>query len=467
MSTLVGDGDTIAAIATGPGAGGVGIIRLSGPKAFLVAQTITNGSASTKAHPVIRPRHAHYVPIYDQQGESLDQGLLIQFPGPHSFTGEDVAELHCHGGPVLLRTILRECINLGARQAGPGEFSQRAFLNNKIDLVQAEAIADLINSSTEAAARSASRSLSGAFSDQVHSLLEQLIRLRVFIEAAIDFPEEEIDFIADSDVLERLEMIEDSIARLLLGARRGRTLRDGLKLVIVGAPNAGKSSLLNQLAEQDAAIVTDIAGTTRDVLREHIQIEGLPLHIVDTAGLRDSSDAIEQEGIRRARSEMLSADHILLVVDNSINNANRSSAAELIAAYKDDLPDAVPVTVIRNKCDLSNNQPALMLQPSMTEIYLSALKGDGIELLRQHLLATAGLTASEASDFSARERHVLALEDCAKHLRQGLMQLKEYGAAELIAEDLRYAQDSLGSITGTFTSDELLGEIFSNFCIGK
>lgn len=458
MSLLVGDNDTIAAIATGPGAGGVGIIRLSGPQAFTVAHTMTGITANA--------RQAHYAQIHDQQQEVLDQGLLIQFPGPNSFTGEDVAELHCHGGPVLLRTILRECINCGARQAAPGEFSQRAFLNNKIDLVQAEAIADLISSSTEAAARSASRSLSGAFSTQVDALLEQLIRLRVFIEAAIDFPEEEIDFIAESDVLERLEAIESSIAKLLQNARRGRTLRDGLKLVIAGAPNAGKSSLLNQLAEQDTAIVTDIPGTTRDLLREYIQIDGLPLHIVDTAGLRNSADAIEQEGIRRARTEMLSADHILLVVDNSANAAVQD-AASLITSYKDDLPPAVPITLIRNKCDLNQTPASLTTGDAVTEICLSARNGDGIDLLRQHLLATAGMADSESSDFSARERHVLALEDCAEHLRQGLFQLKQHGAAELIAEDLRYAQDSLGSITGSFSSDELLGEIFSSFCIGK
>ncbi|WOJ98690.1 tRNA uridine-5-carboxymethylaminomethyl(34) synthesis GTPase MnmE [Congregibacter brevis] len=454
---MVGDSDTIAAIATGPGAGGVGIIRLSGPRAFSVAHRLTGVQA--------KDRQAHFVSILDQQNEVLDQGLLIQFPGPQSFTGEDVAELHCHGGPVILRTVLRECLSCGARQAAPGEFSQRAFLNNKIDLVQAEAIADLISSSTEAAARSASRSLSGAFSTQVDALLEQLIRLRVFIEAAIDFPEEEIDFIADSDVLERLETLQDSIDRLLAGARRGRTLRDGLKLVIAGAPNAGKSSLLNQLAEQDTAIVTDIPGTTRDLLREHIQIGGLPLHIVDTAGLRHSGDAIEQEGIRRARAEMQTADHILLVIDNN-NDQRDLSSTEIVAVYEGDLPKTVPLTLIRNKCDLSKT-PASLNSGAFTEVHLSALNGEGIDLLRQHLLAAAGLSHQETSDFSARERHVLALEDCAQHLAQGLTQLKEHGAAELIAEDLRYAQDSLGSITGSFSSDDLLGEIFGSFCIGK
>lgn len=460
MNSLVNETETIAAIATGPGAGGVGIIRLSGPQAFAVAQAVTGTSAT--------PRQAHYVSMRNQQGETLDQGLLVQFPGPHSFTGEDVAEFHCHGGPVLLRIILRECLHLGAKQAAPGEFSQRAFLNNKIDLVQAEAIADLISSSTEAAARSASRSLSGAFSKQVNDLLDQLIRLRVFIEAAIDFPEEEIDFIAESDVLERLENLASAIGTLLSSAQRGRTLRDGLKLVIAGAPNAGKSSLLNQLAEQDSAIVTDVPGTTRDVLREHIQIDGLPLHIVDTAGLRTSTDAIEQEGIRRARAEILSADHILLVVDHSTVSKD-ATPASVIARHADDLAQADAVTIIYNKCDLTETAPTLQKTAKVTEVFLSAKNGEGIALLREHLLHTAGLgmATAEASDFSARERHVMALRECEAHLQQGLTQLKVHGAAELIAEDLRYAQDSLSSITGSFSSDDLLGEIFGSFCIGK
>ncbi len=458
MQALSDNGDTIAAIATGAGAGGVGIIRLSGSHAFDIARAMTRKDPA--------PREARFARIRDSQGEELDQGLVILFPGPHSFTGEDVAELHCHGGPVLLRTILRECIALGARQAEPGEFSQRAFLNDKIDLVQAEAIADLINSSTEAAVRSATRSLSGMFSQRVDALLEQLIRLRVFIEAAIDFPEEEIDFIADSDVLQRLDHIGRMLDELLISARRGKTLRDGLKLVIAGAPNAGKSSLLNQLAEQDSAIVTDVPGTTRDVLREYIQIDGLPLHIVDTAGLRESPDIVEQEGIRRARNEMQSADRILLVIDAS-RYPTDEKVETLLAEHRSDLPDNVPVTVLRNKCDLSGHQPSLHGSDHLTELYLSAKSGAGIDLLRRHLIDSAGLGDSEASDFSARERHISALEECAEFLRQGRGQLVEHGAAELIAEDLRYAQESLGKITGRFSSDALLGEIFSSFCIGK
>jgi tRNA modification GTPase len=458
QSIIDDSGDTIAAIATGAAAGGVGIIRLSGTNAFEIA------GAMTAANPA--PREARFARIRDRQGEELDQGLLLFFPGPHSFTGEDVAELHCHGGPVLLRTILRECIALGARQADPGEFSQRAFLNDKIDLVQAEAIADLISSSTEAAVRSANRSLSGLFSRRIEELLEKLIRLRVYIEAAIDFPEEEIDFIAESDVLEQLQHIRSILDDLLLAARRGKTLRDGLKLVIAGAPNAGKSSLLNQLAEQDTAIVTDVPGTTRDVLREYIQIAGLPLHIVDTAGLRESPDLVEQEGIRRARNEMQSADRILLVIDDS-RYEEKATLDTLLEGYQSELPGGIPVTVLRNKCDLTGDEPAVTTSNGVTEIRLSAKSGAGIELLREHLLSSAGLGDSEASDFSARERHIAALEECAEYLQQGYEQLTEHGAAELIAEDLRYAQESLGKITGRFSSDALLGEIFSSFCIGK
>lgn len=458
MDRLRDDRDTIAAIATGAGAGGIGVIRLSGDRAFLIAENITGARPS--------PREACFVRMRDSEGTELDQGILIQFPKPHSFTGEQVAELQCHGGPVVLRTLLRECINLGARQAEPGEFSQRAFLNGKIDLVQAEAIADLINSSTEAAARSASRSLTGSFSRQVNDLFEQLVRLRVFVEAAIDFPEEEIDFIADSDVLQQLQKLEHTTTQLLASARRGRTLRDGMKIVIAGAPNAGKSSLLNQLAEQDSAIVTAIPGTTRDVLREYIQLGGLPLHIVDTAGLRESPDTVEQEGIRRARLEMQNADRILLVSDNT-GNSGRLDADAIIAQHRDDLPPATPITLIHNKCDVSRRPPELRGDKALTEIWLSAKTGEGLALLREHLLECAGLGDSESSDFSARERHVLALEDCLAQLQRGLVQLQEHGAAELIAEDLRFAQDRLGSITGQFSSDALLGEIFSSFCIGK
>ncbi|MEM1403942.1 MAG: tRNA uridine-5-carboxymethylaminomethyl(34) synthesis GTPase MnmE [Pseudomonadota bacterium] len=470
MDDLVLDRDTIAAIATGAGAAGIGVIRLSGVKAFEIVKTLTGKKPA--------PRKAALVTISDENGQALDEGLCLCFPGPHSFTGEDVAELQCHGGPVLLQLVLRACTNAGARRAEPGEFSQRAFLNGKIDLLQAEAISDLINSGSEAAARSAKRTLSGAFSQEVDALLQELIALRVFVEAAIDFPEEEIDFIADSDVLERLATIEQRLADVLAVARRGRSLVDGLRIVIAGSPNAGKSSLLNQLAEEQRAIVTNIPGTTRDLLREQIAIEGLPLHIIDTAGLREASDEVEQEGIRRAREAMGEADRILLVVDSAVDSAMHNagdSAAEsaettvsaVIARFSSELPAETPITVVFNKADISGLPIALSEIDGTTVIYLSALTGDGLELLRQHLLDSAGLSPDSGNDYSARERHITALESCSDHVSRGRAQLEHHGAAELVAEDLRNAQDELGSITGQFTSDALLGEIFSSFCIGK
>ena len=468
MDDLVLDRDTIAAIATGAGAAGIGVIRLSGAKAFEIVNTLTGKTPA--------PRKAALVTISDENGDALDEGLCLCFPGPHSFTGEDVAELQCHGGPVLLQLVLRACTNAGARRAEPGEFSQRAFLNGKIDLLQAEAISDLINSGSEAAARSAKRTLSGAFSQEVDALLQELIALRVFVEAAIDFPEEEIDFIADSDVLERLATIEQRLSEVLAVARRGRTLVDGLRIVIAGSPNAGKSSLLNQLAEEQRAIVTNIPGTTRDLLREQIAIEGLPLHIIDTAGLREASDEVEQEGIRRAREAMGEADRILLVVDSAVDNAvdsavdsagDTAAVAEVIARFSEELPADTPITVVFNKADISGLPIALSEIDGTTVIYLSALTGDGLELLRQHLLESAGLSSDSGNDYSARARHITALESCSDHVSRGRAQLEHHGAAELVAEDLRNAQDDLGSITGQFTSDALLGEIFSSFCIGK
>ena len=354
---LPGETDTIAAIATAPGRGGIGIIRLSGTRSLAIARTLSDTA--------LKARHAHFATLHNGDGELIDEGVVIYYPQPHSFTGEDVIELQCHGSPVQLQVVLRACLQQGARQAEPGEFSQRAFVNGKLDLTQAEAIADLINSGSEAAARGALRSLSGEFSRRVSELLHELIQLRVFVEAAIDFPEEEVDFIADSDVLERLERLTHLLRETLAIASRGRTLRDGIKLVLAGAPNAGKSSLLNQLSGDDTAIVTDTPGTTRDVLREHIHIDGIPLHVVDTAGLRDSHDDIEREGIRRARQEMASADRILLVVDDS-DPHNQADTASIIQRFKGDFPPDIPVTVLRNKCDLSDRQP----QQGLTLIHI-------------------------------------------------------------------------------------------------
>jgi tRNA modification GTPase len=461
MAALPRTGDTIAAVATAPGRGGVGIVRLSGSRSTAIAAALGADR--------LTPRRAHYRRLREGE-QALDDGIAIFYPSPASFTGEDVVELQCHGSPVQLQAIIEACCRLGARPAEPGEFSQRAFLEGKIDLVQAEAIADLIASGSNAAARSALRSLTGEFSRQVGSLREELIRLRVFIEAAIDFPEEEIDFIADSDVEDRLAALSDRLNATLEAARRGRALRDGIKLVLAGAPNAGKSSLLNRLTEQDSAIVTDIPGTTRDVLRETVTLDGLPLHIVDTAGLRDSADAVEREGIRRARAEMQSADRLLLVIDHaSATVAHREIAdsTEILRRFGGELPENLPVTVLYNKCDLSGHAAAISERDGVTEIFLSALTGDGISLLRQHLLHCAGLQEGLGEEFSARQRHIAALEETAGFLDRAKEQLQVHQAAELVADDLRRCQDSLGSITGEFTSDDLLGEIFSSFCIGK
>jgi len=453
------DGDTIAAIATAPGRGGVGIIRISGVMAQEIGETITRQDLS--------PRHAHFSSFHNAAGNLLDSGITLFFPGPHSFTGEDVVELQAHGGPVILDLLLKEACRLGARQARPGEFSQRAYLNNKIDLAQAEAIADLINSTTEKAALNASRSLQGEFSRKIDELVARVTRLRVYVEAAIDFPEEEIDFIADGEVKEQLQGIIDQLQAVLKEARQGSLMQEGMKLVIAGKPNAGKSSLLNALSGQDTAIVTAIEGTTRDVLREHIQIDGMPLHIVDTAGLHDSTDEIEQEGIRRAWREIASADHILLVVDDS-TTAGRDMHANTIWPEKDQhLTRDIPVSIVQNKCDLSGCEPVIDSSQDCTIIHLSAKTGAGMKLLTQHLKSCMGYEDSGEGSFSARRRHLQSLEGAGDYLQAGQRQLLQAGAGELLAEDLRLCQSSLGEITGAISSDELLGEIFSSFCIGK
>lgn len=455
----VTDDHTIAAVATAPGRGGVGIVRLSGRHAKAIGETLTGIT--------FKPRHAHFCQFSDGLGEVIDTGIALYFPGPNSFTGEDVVELQGHGGPVILDLIVATCTSLGARQARPGEFSERAYLNDKLDLAQAEAIADLINSTTEQAARNANRSLQGAFSAEIDALVNQVTRLRVYVEAAIDFPEEEIDFIADGQVREQLLGIVEQLQRVRLQARQGALLQEGMKLVIAGRPNAGKSSLLNALSGQDTAIVTAIEGTTRDVLREHIQIDGMPLHIVDTAGLRDSADQVEQEGIRRAWSEMESADHILLVVDGS-DPAHGSDQPHVIwPEIKQHLTRNIPVSVVHNKCDLSGREPGLWQSSGTTVIELSAKTGSGMALLRDHLKQCMGFNDSSEGSFSARRRHLLALDRADEALAAGRFQLENAGAGELLAEDLRQCQAFLGEITGTISSDELLGEIFSSFCIGK
>ncbi|MCB1853403.1 MAG: tRNA uridine-5-carboxymethylaminomethyl(34) synthesis GTPase MnmE, partial [Halieaceae bacterium] len=450
------DGDTIAAVATAPGRGGVGIIRLSGATARAIGEAMTGLT--------LAPRHAHYACFRNLAGTSLDSGIALFFPAPNSFTGEDVVELQGHGGPVILDLLLQDACRRGARQALPGEFSQRAYLNDKLDLAQAEAIADLINSSTEQAALNATRSLQGAFSRKIDELVAMVTRLRVYVEAAIDFPEEEIDFIEEGQVADQLAGIIGQLQSVLEQARQGSILREGMKLVIAGQPNAGKSSLLNALAGTDIAIVTSMAGTTRDVLREHIQLDGMPLHIVDTAGLRDAEDEVEREGIRRAREEIASADRILLVVDS--NGPDDADTDSLLSSPAAGAPRTTAVTVVYNKCDLSGLHPGIEEDAQYTRVTLSARTGAGLGLLKQHLKDSMGFSGAAEGNFSARRRHLQALESALRFLRAGEAQLAGTGAGELLAEDLRACQHALGEITGAVSSDELLGKIFSSFCIG-
>jgi len=444
--------DTIAAIATPPGRGGIGIVRLSGPATRRIAESMLG-----KLPP---PRHATFANFLNVADRPIDQGLALFFPAPHSFTGEDVLELHGHGGTVILDMVLSRALELGARLARPGEFSERAFLNGKMDLAQAEAVADLIEAGSETAARSALRSLAGEFSRRVHALVEGLTRLRLYVEAAIDFPEEEIDFLADERVLRELDILENDIGQLFDSTRQGCLLHDGMTVVLAGPPNAGKSSLLNALAQSETAIVSPIPGTTRDVLRERIHIDGMPLHIVDTAGLRDARDAIESEGIRRAREQMERADRVLLVLDDA-------ASGRLPAEVEKFLPPNLPRSVIRNKIDLSNRAAGITNISGSVEIALSAKTGAGLDVLRQHLKESMGFQPVGEGTFIARRRHLDAIRRAQEHLLRGRAQLKESRAGELLAEELRLAQQALSEITGEFTPDDLLGRIFSSFCIGK
>lgn len=480
MSLLVTD--TIAAIATATGRGGVGIIRLSGPDAKRIGERISQKT--------LRPRYAHYGAFVDAQTQVLDEGITLFFPGPHSFTGEDVCELQGHGGPIILDGLLKTAIQLGARLARPGEFSERAFLNDKMDLTQAEAIADLIDATSEQAAKNALQSLQGVFSKKVHQLVQELITLRIYVEAAIDFPEEEIDFLSDGKVADDLDAIRASLQQVFQQAKQGALVRDGMRVVIAGRPNAGKSSLLNALSGRDSAIVTDIEGTTRDVLREHIHLDGMPLHIIDTAGLRDNPDAVEQIGIERALEEIKNADRVLLMLDSTQPHAHTPQQwwPEFLREQGIEWPRE-KLTVIRNKVDESGE--AVGLQPSNSNqtnnavivknndnaqaintitatvcIGLSAKTHDGIDALSEHLKEVMGYNASEGS-FTARRRHLDALERAETYLQAGYEQLHGMAAGELLAEDLRQAQQCLSEITGEFTSDDLLGKIFSSFCIGK
>lgn len=457
--------DTIAAQATPSGRGGVGIIRISGPHTVAIAQALCQRASA------FTPRFAHFCRFHNTQQQVLDEGLLLYFPAPNSFTGEDVVEIQGHGGPVVMASLLNRVVELGARVARPGEFSERAFLNDKIDLAQAEAIADLIDSASEQAARSALRSLQGAFSDRINVLLEQLIALRIYVEAAIDFPEEEIDFLGDGKVLQDLDAIRAQLQQVLQEASRGVLLKEGMKVVLAGKPNAGKSSLLNALSGRDSAIVTAIAGTTRDVLREHIHLDGMPLHITDTAGLRESPDEVEQEGIRRAWAEIRAADRVLMLVDarDLFSGATEieMEPEKIWLEFVHELPDRARLTLVINKIDLVNQTPRALAAGMTPVIFLSAKNGSGVDLLREHLKTVMGYGGEGDSSFTARQRHIDALKKAQQAIEQGRAQLVQSGAGELLAEDLRLAQEYLGEITGRFTPDDLLGRIFSSFCIGK
>jgi len=443
--------DTIAAIATPPGQGGVGIVRVSGPLVKSIAQAVLGHCP--------QPRMAEYLSFNDDEGNIIDKGIALYFKQPNSFTGEDVLELHGHGGQVVLDIILQQAIKHGARVARAGEFTERAFINEKIDLTQAEAIADLIAAESEDAARAAIRSLQGEFSASIHTLVEQLIQLRMYVEAALDFPEEEIDFLADKSIDEKLNAIIQQVNTVLESAKQGCLLKEGMTVVIAGKPNAGKSSLLNQLAESETAIVTDIPGTTRDVLRQHIQIDGLPLHIIDTAGLRDSEDIIEQEGVRRAWKEIEQCDRLLYVKDSKAKD-------DIPVNISKQIPANIGLSVVFNKTDLSGEQNRIIETNKRTEIYMSAKSGEGVDLLRQHLKQCMGYERHTEGQFIARRRHITAIKNASKYLASADACLQK-NTGELLAEELKLAQQELAGITGEFSTDDLLGRIFADFCIGK
>ncbi|MBK9447196.1 MAG: tRNA uridine-5-carboxymethylaminomethyl(34) synthesis GTPase MnmE [Betaproteobacteria bacterium] len=441
--------DRIAAIATAPGRGGIGVVRVSGPDLLSLADALIGKRP--------QPRYATLAEFRDNEGRSIDSGLALYFPAPHSFTGDDVLELQGHGGPVVLQLLLSRCLELGARLAEPGEFTRRAFENGKLDLAQAEAVADLIDAATTSAARSAVRSLQGEFSKEIHLLVDELTELRALTEATLDFPDEEIDFLKSADAFGRLARLRDRLLSVFDRAQQGRLLQGGLQVVLVGQPNVGKSSLLNQLAGDELAIVTPVAGTTRDALRGTIQIEGIPLHIIDTAGLRETDDEVEKIGIARSWREIERADILLLLTDaqHGIGEAERSILAHL--------PESIKRITIENKIDLANRQPERRETAEGVTIALSAKAGEGIALLRQELLQLAGWHQTE-DVFIARERHLVALRAASSHLLAAEAQLPRL---ELFAEEMRLAQQALCRITGEFTADDLLGEIFGRFCIGK
>lgn len=457
MSQL--DTDTIAAIATPSGNGGVGIVRVSGSQAKDIAHALLGF--------VPKPRYASFTPFFDEKKQVLDKGIALYFAAPNSFTGEDVLELQAHGGSVILDMLLQQVLQKGARPARAGEFSERAFINDKLDLTQAEAIADLIHANSEQAARSAVRSLSGDFSQALESMTEALIELRVYVEAAIDFPEEEIDFLADGKVADKLNQIKQKLDNVLSLATTGSLLREGIHLVIVGKPNAGKSSLLNALAGQNRAIVTDIAGTTRDALKEQIQLDGMPVHIIDTAGLRTTDDQVEKIGIERTWQEVQQADAILLLQDGSQQSSQQALDDFFAQAKACNINPDIPLTLVCNKADLSHSPIVQDCFADVPRIFISAKQRLGLDLLSTHLKQLVGYQNNNEGQFIARRRHLDALKQAQAYLHNGQIQLHTYAAGELLAEELRNAQNALETINGRYLPDALLGEIFSSFCIGK
>jgi tRNA modification GTPase len=446
--------DTIVAAATPPGRGGVGVVRVSGPKVPEIAATL--------AGELPQARHATLTRFLDKTGEPIDVGLTLFFPGPHSYTGEHVVELQGHGGPVVVERLVERVVELGARRARPGEFTERAFHHDKIDLTQAEAVADLIDAGSREAARAAMRSLQGEFSSMVQGLTDALIDLRTYVEAAIDFPEEEVDFLGDHELRERLAIVRGHFDAVAAAAGQGRLLRDGITVVLAGRPNSGKSSLLNRLAGYDAAIVTPVPGTTRDVLRERIDIDGLPLHVLDTAGLRDSDDVVEAEGVRRAHAEISRADRVLFVIDSGDDPEARAFAEQ-----RSRLPQEIPVTLVFNKIDLGAGLPVSDTISGPPRVHVSARTGHGLDLLRAHLKDSVSFQHASNGTISARRRHLEALARARACVENAAAQLEQRRAGELVAEELRQGQQALDEITGVFTADDLLGRIFGSFCIGK
>lgn len=447
---MIHNSDTICALATAYGQSGIGVIRVTGPLSKSISKKIL--------HQDLEPRYAYYGSFFDNDNNLIDKGVAIAFPGPNSYTGEDVVEFQGHGGVSVIRKLLETIISLDVRVAEPGEFTKRAFLNGKMDLVQAEAVQDLIQSSSEESALSAVRSLTGEFSEKINQILSELIALRVFVEATIDFSDEEIDFLESHEVSSKLYSLKLTLLNILESANQGAILRDGIHVAIAGKPNAGKSSLLNSLTKQPSAIVTDVAGTTRDVLKETIQIDGMPIHIIDTAGLHNSDNIIEQEGIRRAHTEINNADVVLLVYDASDKSVDLSILPESV---KDK-----PKIVIKNKIDLTGSKTGIQKIQNNSEISISAKNGDGINIVRKALADFAGLNSNTEGVFLARKRHIIAINETLSFINSAISQL-DGGASELVAEDLRQAGMHLGQITGEFSSDDLLGQIFSSFCIGK